>query len=755
MIDELTVSVVGASSPLRDRVVRTLEDARRITIAAEEPETDTSDGLSHAECIVYVSTEAGEPWQEPRGNDSSLPSVLCGPEDETTLAGAINAGVDAYVRPEEIESQLVERIRTVVTTDSTRQSAERQELEQRDLIIETVADGVYSLDTEGCYTMVNDAVASMTGYSREELLGEHVSTIMTDEDVERGRTLIKQMLDEEGPSVTTYEIELVTRSGERIPCEVIMSLLPGEKPFNGTVGSVRDIREQKQLERELRERKRNVESVHRVATQLENTRAIETIDDIALDAVIDVLDIDVCCLKTTRDGEPRWHVTDPRIDIEEFPTCCLDEQIHQRTVRGDKTFVVNDLHERRDEIRQTNIRSLLSVPVGENGLFQAGILDTDAFGYDDAEIAELLFAHVANAIERIEAEAQLVDERDRFAALFENVPDPVASIRYEGDQPIVLDTNPAFERTFGYDADQLRGESIDRFVVPPDGTDRADELNERGRRGELIETEVERQTSSGRREFLLTVVPVELGEASPLTYAVYTDITDRKRQQQRVEVLNRVLRHDLRNGMNIVKGCAEMLESHTGDGYGYADTIKRRADELISLAEKTRAVEQTLEHDERDLGSVDVVEGVESMVTRIHSEHEDVEFTVSTPDSAHARSDNMLRTAIYHVLDNAVVHNDNEVPVVDVTVSVDDDAQQVTVTVEDDGPGIPREERELLEEDREITQLRHASGLGLWLVNWVVTQSGGTLSFETEGIDGTRVRLTVPKAMTEHEVEPK
>lgn len=61
--------------------------------------------------------------------------------------------------------------------------------------------------------------------------------------------------------------------------------------------------------------------------------------------------------------------------------------------------------------------------------------------------------------------------------------------------------------------------------------------------------------------------------------------------------------------------------------------------------------------------------------------------------------------------------------------------------------------RELLEEDREITQLRHASGLGLWLVNWVLTQSGGTLSFETEGIDGTLVRLALPKSLTEHELE--
>ncbi|MFC7114416.1 PAS domain S-box protein [Natronoarchaeum sp. GCM10025703] len=354
-------------------------------------------------------------------------------------------------------------------------------------------------------------------------------------------------------------------------------------------------------------------------------------------------------------------------------------------------------------------------------MFQAGTTTPDAFKYDDAEIAELLFAHVANAVERIDVEARLVDERDRFAALFENVPDPVVSVRYEGDVPIVLKANPAFERTFGYDIDQLRGESLDAFVVPPESVERAAELNERGRQGQLVETEVERQTASGRRKFRLTVVPVDLGEDSPITYGVYTDITDQKRQRQRVEVLNRVLRHDLRNGMNIVKGCAEMLESADGDGHEYAKTIQRRADELISLAEKTRAVEQTLERDEGQLGSVDVVETVQTTAGSIEGKHDSVELSLSIPDSAHARADDMLRTAIRHVLDNAIVHNEG---VASVSVDVSTDDQYVTVTIEDDGPGIPRAEWELLDDDREITQLRHASGLGLWLVNWVVTQSG-------------------------------
>jgi signal transduction histidine kinase len=66
----------------------------------------------------------------------------------------------------------------------------------------------------------------------------------------------------------------------------------------------------------------------------------------------------------------------------------------------------------------------------------------------------------------------------------------------------------------------------------------------------------------------------------------------------------------------------------------------------------------------------------------------------------------------------------------------------VRLTVADDGPGIPKAEIEVIEEGQE-TPLEHASGLGLWLVQHVVEQSGGDVEFEVE--DGTRVHLTLPQ----------
>jgi signal transduction histidine kinase len=113
----------------------------------------------------------------------------------------------------------------------------------------------------------------------------------------------------------------------------------------------------------------------------------------------------------------------------------------------------------------------------------------------------------------------------------------------------------------------------------------------------------------------------------------------------------------------------------------------------------------------------------------------------------------MLSTAVYQVMENAVEHNDNAEP--HVTVCADyagDREDMIRLQVADDGPGIPETERELIDEEREITQLRHASGLGLWLVDWVLGQSGGSVAFDANEPRGTVVTLSVPIATEADEI---
>lgn len=70
----------------------------------------------------------------------------------------------------------------------------------------------------------------------------------------------------------------------------------------------------------------------------------------------------------------------------------------------------------------------------------------------------------------------------------------------------------------------------------------------------------------------------------------------------------------------------------------------------------------------------------------------------------------------------------------------------MTITVLDNGPGIPEREQALIMGEREITQLNHATGIGLWVVKWVVESYGGELTFDESEDGGSAVTLRLDRA---------
>ncbi|AZH26226.1 PAS domain S-box protein [Haloplanus aerogenes] len=126
----------------------------------------------------------------------------------------------------------------------------QQQLRRYERIVEASGDPVYRLDTDGRFTFVNDRLADRTGYDRADLEGEHVSMLMNEADIERGRRLIRSLLtgdDDRG----TFEMDIVTADGETITCESHVALVVTDGEFEGTVGIIRDITERKRRAKEL------------------------------------------------------------------------------------------------------------------------------------------------------------------------------------------------------------------------------------------------------------------------------------------------------------------------------------------------------------------------------------------------------------------------------------------------------------------------------------------------------------------------
>jgi len=248
-------------------------------------------------------------------------------------------------------------------------------------------------------------------------------------------------------------------------------------------------------------------------------------------------------------------------------------------------------------------------------------------------------------------------------------------------------------------------------------------------------------TAAGIRQCSVTRSTVVAGNVERGTVFVLRDVTQRQTRKQRLEVLNRVLRHNLRNEANTIIARAELLKTGQQNGEA-AEKIVETTQELVGVAETARDIETMMEVDGAT-EPVGVSRIVDDVVSQIRAAYPAVEVSTSVPSSATATvSPEALETVLYNLAENAAEHNDSEEPLV--VISVDDsEADTLRIAVSDNGPGIPGHELAVLEAGEE-DQLDHGSGLGLWAVNWGITQMGGTFSVSENEPRGTTVSISLP-----------
>jgi len=95
----------------------------------------------------------------------------------------------------------------------------------------------------------------------------------------------------------------------------------------------------------------------------------------------------------------------------------------------------------------------------------------------------------------------------------------------------------------------------------------------------------------------LTVAPISDADGEVTHYVGFqTDITDRKIRERRLEVMNRVLDHNLRNKMNLLAGYADLLRSDLDDpdALKSVEVIAETTDDLMRIATAARKIDHTL-----------------------------------------------------------------------------------------------------------------------------------------------------------------
>jgi hypothetical protein len=219
------------------------------------------------------------------------------------------------------------------------------------------------------------------------------------------------------------------------------------------------------------------------------------------------------------------------------------------------------------------------------------------------------------------------------------------------------------------------------------------------------------------------------------------DISSQFYFEQRRQVINRVLRHDLRNEMNVIMGRAQMIEE-IGDGEvaENAEEIYRKSAKMVDLGNEVRKIDQELNRVSRRIRRVDISAVIQQQIKSMHKEHPDVEFRTSIED-VDVVGNSLVSSALHHLIENCVEHNNaqNNLKVTS-TCEYNPDEDIVIVKVIDNGKGIPKGEYEVITSGLE-TPLDHISGLGLWMVKWIAESVDGdfhiTQRAETKGTVAT------------------
>jgi signal transduction histidine kinase len=225
---------------------------------------------------------------------------------------------------------------------------------------------------------------------------------------------------------------------------------------------------------------------------------------------------------------------------------------------------------------------------------------------------------------------------------------------------------------------------------------------------------------------------------------IHLDIDDRKRTEQSIErqrdnleVLNQVVRHDVRNALQLVIAYGDILQNHVeDDSEAYLRQILKAGRKAVDITRTAGDVTKVLLRSEADRTPMHVRSVLEDQIDDVRTSHERaiVSTEAMIPDVT-VLADDMLESVFRNVLNNAVVHNDEELPEVSVTATADDEV--VRVRVADNGPGIPDEQKARIFEEGEKGLDSDGTGLGLYLVQTLVERYGGAVWVEDNDPKGS------------------
>lgn len=305
--------------------------------------------------------------------------------------------------------------------DVTERRMTEERADRYSRILETIDDGVYTLDENFRIAEVNDAVTELTGYDRDELVGSHATMLADERVIAEAATVIQEILTGER-SDGRLDVELETAGGDRLPVETRFSALRFGDGSHGSVGVIRDIGDRKRYELTLT-------ALNSSAHDLFHAQTTDAVGDTVVETATRVLELTSAVLYIYDDetGTLVPHATagegDPALITPG------DGALWESFVEGRSTQVGLDSSlEAWDQLQAVDSGALtsdshadvpdgaggLAVPLGDHGLFATMTDEAPPKGQET--LTRLLAANTEAALDRVERSVELERRKEELAA---------------------------------------------------------------------------------------------------------------------------------------------------------------------------------------------------------------------------------------------------------------------------------------------------------------------------------------------------
>lgn len=246
----------------------------------------------------------------------------------------------------------------------------------------------------------------------------------------------------------------------------------------------------------------------------------------------------------------------------------------------------------------------------------------------------------------------------------------------------------------------------------------------------------------GERTLEIRYYPLKKNEEIKGVVSVLRDITERRNHEEREEFLHSLLRHDLRNKIQLIQGYQQLLEEQNlpKEAEEYIQKTQKTAKTSKDIINKVRTLRKAQEETTKEVNIEKIVHKAVKQTQEI-VEQNNIQTTLTCPKTCTVKGGTLLTQVFTNIIENAAQHSQgNKIKIHGKTTE-----NKVTCIIEDNGKGIPDDKKEEIFNKGYTTDKERGTELGLYLAKTLIQIYNGKIKVENSELGGTKFTIKLKK----------